>query len=169
MSAPDDFDLSDGGGRLSALERSVTFNRRAVVLLVALAIVALSAISTLGIVALMQDDIGYATQADVEALHAEHQVLQAEVQAYREALAQTRSILDANQASAIQAQLLGQERSYQRHLRALKQGMTDLSKMLPGSRTWLDIYHEQMDAALLESQQREQVLLQRQSSALLVE
>ena len=49
MSEEAEFDLSDGQ-RISVLERLVSFNRKVVIALVVVAVVALSALSTLGIV-----------------------------------------------------------------------------------------------------------------------
>ncbi|MAG42911.1 MAG: hypothetical protein CMH95_01195, partial [Oceanospirillaceae bacterium] len=75
-------------------------------------------------------------------------------------------IMDTSQASGFKEILLDQEQSYQTHLSALKQGMRDLAKMMPGSRTWLEMYDEQMDIALEESRQRVQKLAAIQTSEL---
>ena len=75
-------------------------------------------------------------------------------------------MLDSSSASAFKEILLDQEQTYQMHLTALKQGMRDLAKMLPGSRTWLEMYDEQMDIAIAESQERVAQLVALQTSAL---
>ena len=76
------------------------------------------------------------------------------VQVYEESFALYRKSLEISDPAVFQAVLLQQEESYQLHLTALKQGMRDLAKMMPGSRTWLEIYDEQMDEAILQSKDR---------------
>lgn len=50
--------------------------------------------------------------------------------------------------------LIGQERNFQQSLAALKLGMRDLAGMIPGSRSWLTIYYEALDAPLGDSRAR---------------
>lgn len=50
--------------------------------------------------------------------------------------------------------LQAQETDYQAVLQGLKVGMADLANMLPGSRSWLNLYNEPIDRALLNSRQR---------------
>lgn len=71
--------------------------------------------------------------------------------------------LDNSQASVFKALFFEQEENYQLHLQALKQGMRDLAHMVPGSRTWLEIYNEKMDAALARSEARMKKLAQIQT------
>ncbi len=56
--------------------------------------------------------------------------------------------------------LLGQEQSYQQSLAALKNGMRDLADMVPGSRSWLDDYNEEIDKAVNASMQRVKAIQQ---------
>jgi hypothetical protein len=74
--------------------------------------------------------------------------------------------LDSSSATAFKGLLLDQEQSYQLHLTALKQGMRDLARMLPGSRTWLEMYDEQMNAAIAQSVARSKQLVALQTYAL---
>lgn len=165
MEEEKEYDLSEGQ-RLSLLERAVSMNRKVVFALVGVAVVALSTLSTLGIVALIEPDVEYATKAEVAAIRQEHQALQVQILAYEKSLEQYRKVLDSSSASAFKEILLDQEQTYQMHLTALKQGMRDLAKMLPGSRTWLEMYDEQMDIAIAESQERVAQLVALQTSAL---
>ena len=165
MADEEEYDLSEGQ-RLSLLERAVSMNRKVVIGLAVVAVFALSMLSTLGIVALIEPDVEYATKAEVEALQQEHEALKVQILAYEKSLEQYRRILDASQASGFKEILLDQEQSYQTHLRALKAGMRDLAKMLPGSRTWLEMYDEQMDMALEESRARVEQLAAIQTSEL---
>ena len=61
--------------------------------------------------------------------------------------------------------MLEQERSYQLHLNALKQGMRDLARMILARAIWLDIYDEQMDSAIEQSKARMNKLASVQTNA----
>ena len=50
--------------------------------------------------------------------------------------------------------LIGQERSYQSSIAALKLGMRDLAGMIAGSRSWLEDYEAELNKPLAESQAR---------------
>jgi hypothetical protein len=152
-----DYDLDDGQ-RLSLLERTVSLNRKVVILLLVVAVCGLSVLSTVGIVSLFSDDVEYATKTEVELIRGENAVLKMQVAAYEESLGQYQDILGNSDAAAFKTLILNQEQSYQQHLTALKQGMRDLAKMLPGSRTWLEMYDEKMDLALAQSAARVQEL-----------
>ena len=153
----EDYNLDDGQ-RLSLLERTVSLNRKVVILLLVVAVSGLSVFSTFGIVSLLSDDVEYATKGEVELIRGENAVLKMQIEAYEESLEQYQEVLGNSDAAAFNAILLNQEQSYQQHLVALKQGMRDLAKMLPGSRTWLEMYDEAMDAAIEQSQTRVQQL-----------
>ena len=152
-----DYDLDDGQ-RLSLLERTVSLNRKVVILSLVVAVCGLSVLSTVGIVSLFSDDVEYATKTEVELIRGENAVLKMQVAAYEESLGQYQDILGNSDAAAFKTLILNQEQSYQQHLTALKQGMRDLAKMLPGSRTWLEMYDEKMDLALAQSAARVQEL-----------
>ena len=53
-----EFDLSEGQ-RIALLERTVSFNRKVVIVLIVLSVVGLSALSTLGIVSLLKAITAY--------------------------------------------------------------------------------------------------------------
>lgn len=63
-----------------------------------------------------------------------------------------------NNFSTVRKLALEQEASHQQFLKALKQGMLDLSRMVRGSRTWYDFYAEQIDELLAGSDRREREL-----------
>lgn len=56
--------------------------------------------------------------------------------------------------------LIGQERSYQSSIAALKLGMRDLAGMIAGSRSWLEDYEAELNKPLAESQARIKALQQ---------
>ena len=74
MADEKEFDLSEGQ-RISLLERTVSFNRKVVIVLVVLSVVGLSALSTLGIVSLLKEDVAYAKAAELELVKKENEAL----------------------------------------------------------------------------------------------
>ncbi|TVP54601.1 MAG: hypothetical protein EA349_11085 [Halomonadaceae bacterium] len=59
---------------------------------------------------------------------------------------------------ALLARLNDQEHSFQQFLETLEQGMGELSRMVQGSRDWLELYSEELEALKNQSQQRQQEL-----------
>ena len=111
---------------------------------------------TVGIIVLLEREPAPepALQPDLEALQVRVEELESKIQVYEASFDIYRKSLEISDPAVFQQVLLKQEESYQLHLTALKQGMTELSRMLPGSRTWLEIYGEQMDEAIAQSQAR---------------
>ena len=54
--------------------------------------------------------------------------------------------------------MVGQEASYQQFITALQQGMYDISRMVKGSRTWYEVYKEDLNLVIRDSKEREQQL-----------
>lgn len=152
--------------RLAMLEETVSTNRIVLVVMALLAVVAVSVGVTVAVVKLMQPDVTYVDTRTFAKMERDVGILKDAAIAYEKGMQQTRDILDSSNATAFKALMLEQEQSYQKHLTALKQGMRDLARMLPGSRTWLDIYDEQMDQALAESRARMSRLSKLQTSQL---
>lgn len=153
----EEYDLSDGQ-RLSLLESAVNTNRMMLIVMVLLALVGISVAITVVVIKYTQPQVVYVSEADFKQAVERLGVIEEKMQDWRLSVADTQKILNSSSASAFKQQLLSQEQSYQTHLTALKQGMHDLARMIPGSRTWLDIYNEKMDIALQQSEQREQRL-----------
>jgi len=65
---------------------------------------------------------------------------------------------DLNNYAAVRDLILQQETSYQQFVAALQQGMYDLSRMVKGSRTWYDVYKEDLDRVVEASKARYQRL-----------
>lgn len=63
-----------------------------------------------------------------------------------------------NANSTIQRVLVEQEQAKQTFLDTVRSAIYDLAHMVPGSRSWLELYSEQLDEANTASQQREQAL-----------
>ncbi|MFT6916728.1 MAG: hypothetical protein ACJAWL_003071 [Motiliproteus sp.] len=62
--------------------------------------------------------------------------------------------IQLNNFSTLRKLMIEQEASYQQYLAALQQGMYDLSKMLKGSRTWYEVYRDDLDLVIGDSQVR---------------
>jgi len=152
--------------RLAMLEDTVSTNRVVLMIIAVLAVVAISVAVTIAVVKLMQPDVAYVDSKSFAKLERDVGILKEAAIAYEQSMTDTKNILDSSNATAFKALMLEQEKSYQLHLNALKQGMRDLARMVPGSRTWLDIYEEQMDEALAELHRQQGELSRLQTSAL---
>ncbi|MAD47240.1 MAG: hypothetical protein CMI02_08805 [Oceanospirillaceae bacterium] len=161
----EDEELSESQ-RLSMLEATVSTNRVGLMIMAVSAVIAISVAVTVAVVNIMRPDISYVEAREFSRLQGDVEILKEAAIAYEKSVNKTRRILDASNASALKALMLEQEQSYQTHLNALKQGMRELAKMIPGSRTWLDIYDEQMDIALEQSRARMKRLAEIQTSEL---
>lgn len=161
----EEYDLSEGQ-RLALLEHTVNTNRNMLVVMVLLALVAISVAITVVVIKFVQPDVVYAEQKEFNIALQRLDGIEQRLQESRLAAIDTQKILNSSGATAFKEQLLAQEQSYQLHLEALKQGMSELAHMVPGSRTWLDIYSEKMDIAIQQSQQRQLQLEKLQTSRL---
>lgn len=65
---------------------------------------------------------------------------------------------DLNNYAEVRQLILEQEQSYQQFITALQQGMYDLARMVKGSRTWYDVYKEELDRVVESSKARHQRL-----------
>lgn len=66
--------------------------------------------------------------------------------------------------ATIQRVLIEQEQAKQKFMDTVRSAIYDLAHMVPGSRSWLELYSEQLDDATVKSQQREQALKELQTS-----
>ncbi|WP_430461281.1 hypothetical protein ACQUQU_00425 [Thalassolituus sp. LLYu03] len=140
--------------RLTMLEDTVSTNRVVLLVMAVLAVVAISVGVTVAVVNLMAPDVTYVDSRAFARLEKDVEILKDAAIAQEKNMVSAKEVLDSSNASAFKTLMLEQEQSYQRHLTALKQGMRDLARMTPGSRTWLEIYDEQMNQALAESRAR---------------
>jgi len=99
-----------------------------------------------------------ALQDKARQLRNDLQATQLEVEILKQEIIGLRTQLENSSAVAIQSLMLEQENSYQTFIRELRQGMYDLSRMVPGSRTWLAIYSKKMDEISKASDLRQQQL-----------
>lgn len=68
---------------------------------------------------------------------------------------------DLSNYETIRRLSMEQEASFQRFIEALQQGMYDLSRMVRGSRTWYEVYHEALQGVLEKSRTRLETLRQK--------
>ncbi|MEH6823056.1 MAG: hypothetical protein V7629_03990 [Motiliproteus sp.] len=62
--------------------------------------------------------------------------------------------IQLNNFSALRQLMAEQEASYQQFMAALQQGMYDISRMVKGSRTWYEVYKEDLDLVIEDSKMR---------------
>lgn len=150
--------------RISILESTVRTNR--LIIFIVTAALALFAIVTVVIlvVQLMNPPSGFADASSYQEIIKEIKQLEDKNKSWHKQVDSLRLDLDNSQAAVFKTLFFEQEENYQLHLGALKQGMRDLAHMVPGSRTWLEIYNEKMDAALARSEARMKKLAQVKTS-----
>ena len=185
-SAPTAFDLAPPSDeeRLARLEKANRFNRMLIFALALLLFIILSSLATSAVVKMLADEpppfdpqAFAALQQRAEQLETELNTLK-EDQKRQDALLKLAATPPAPPPAAAAAAapaaptqdiaalklmgrtLLGQEQSYQQSLQALKNGMRDLADMIPGSRSWLSDYNEEIDKAVNASVQRTKAIQQ---------
>jgi len=164
-SREEEHELSDSQ-RIAILESNVSTNRNILIVMALLALVGVSVAVTVVVLRFTQPEVVYVQERDFKALVKQVDVLEKTTVDWQENVGDIRTVLDSSSATAFKEMMLSQEQSYQIHLTALKQGMRDLARMTPGSRTWLEIYDEKMDIALKQSRQREMELERLQTNRL---
>ena len=162
--------------RISMLEKSVTANKVVLLILALTLIVAISVTLTTMIISSMSEDSSLGEQEafiqmkqELTALKEQVAVHQATITKSEQSYSELKGLLNNSSAPTFQRILLQQEKSYQEYIKSMKSGMYDLAHMVPGSRTWLELYSEQMNTAISLSQQRERELKRLQTGEALIE
>lgn len=183
-SAPAAFDLAPASDdeRLAKLEKANRLNRILIFALALLLFIILSSLATSAVVKTLADEPPPFDPEAFAALQHRAEQLETELNTLKEDQKRQDALLKlaatppppAPAAAAPAAPpsqdiaalklmgrtLLGQEQSYQQSLAALKNGMRDLADMVPGSRSWLDDYNEEIDKAVNASMQRVKAIQQ---------
>ncbi|OLU13275.1 hypothetical protein BVH01_23310 [Pseudomonas sp. PA1(2017)] len=183
-SAPAAFDLAPASDdeRLAKLEKANRLNRILIFALALLLFIILSSLATSAVVKMLADEPPPFDPEAFAALQHRAEQLETELNTLKEDQKRQDALLKLAAtppppapASAAPAAppsqdiaalklmgrtLLGQEQSYQQSLAALKNGMRDLADMVPGSRSWLDDYNEEIDKAVNASMQRVKAIQQ---------
>lgn len=162
--------------RILMLEKSVTTNKVVLLILALTLIVAISVTLTTMIISSMSEDTSLGEQEafiqmqqELVALKEQVADQQATLTKSEQSYANLKGLLENSSAPTFQRILLQQEKSYQEYMKSMKSGMYDLAHMVPGSRTWLELYSEQLNTAISLSQQRERELKRLQTGEALIE
>lgn len=183
-SAPAAFDLAPASDeeRLAKLEKANRLNRILIFALAMLLFIILSSLATSAVVKMLADEPPPFDPEAFAALQHRAEQLETELNTLKEDQKRQDALLklaatppppvpaaaapaappsqDIAALKLMGRTLLGQEQSYQQSLAALKNGMRDLADMVPGSRSWLDDYNEEIDKAVNASQQRVKAIQQ---------
>lgn len=159
--------------RITALEDKVGTNKIVLISMALFLIVAVSVSSTFFIVSLFGEEDTAVESETVIALQAKVIELEKTIEAMKKITKSNRNdllILKEKVANSsnqtLQQIILEQERGHQTFLETLRSGMYDLAHMLPGSRTWLEVYGEKVDKAEIYSKDREKALLKLQKGSM---
>ncbi len=175
--APEEDNELTEGQRLSVLEKGVNLNRIFMMLLAILIVVTLAVSITIAIISSMTGKKGsLASAAEIADLQAKVQELRADLELTRTQLERVnrelpalRETLNNSSAPAFQRILIEQEKGHQEFIKGVKEGMYDLARMVPGSRTWLELYAERMDKAATFSRERQRQLQRLDTGEILIE
>lgn len=151
--------------RITALEERVGTNKIVLLVIALLLIVIISVSITLMTLSALGDDEEPVDATVFAELQAQIEKLQSSKEAqdkYIHALKKRQLLFQEQIESTSNLKLLTivreQEQAHQEFLDALRSGMYDLAHMLPGSRTWLEVYGEKVDLAEAHSKSREKEL-----------
>ena len=175
--AADTRDETSETQRLNIIEKSVRVDRLLLLLLAFLIIATLVITITVALLSSMIDsDSASASAAEmadlqtrVQELRNDLQATQLQLQTLNKELPVLQTTLENSNAPAFQKLMLDQEKNYQQFIRGLKEGMYDLARMVPGSRTWLEVYNEKMDKATQLSRERQRYLQRLKTGEILIE
>jgi len=153
--------------RITALEEKVGTNKIVLISIALFLIIIVSVSSTVFIVSMFgEDEDATASSEMVAALEAkiveQEKVLENIKKLTKENRAELSALKDKVASSSnqkLQELMIEQERGHQMFLDTLRTGMYDLAHMIPGSRTWLEVYGEKVDSAERHSKEREKELL----------
>lgn len=152
--------------RISALEAKVGTNKIVLLGMALFLIVAVSVSSTFFIVSLFSEEktegeseTVIALQTKITELEKNLETLQKTSKTARNELALLKEKVANSGNLKLQQIIIEQEKGHQTFLDALRSGMYDLAHMLPGSRTWLEVYGEKVDKAEMLSKDREKALI----------
>lgn len=105
-----------------------------------------------------------ALQTEITALKEHIASFDPKIDAVSASLPDLKNQLANTQNSVLKKVMLEQEQGFQKFLMAMQSGTYDLAHMVPGSRTWLDQYGEQIDSSLAHSKARVKSLEQLNSN-----
>lgn len=158
--------------RITALEDKVGTNKIVLISMALFLIVAVSVSATFLVVSIFTKEDALDSET-VITLQSKITELEGTIEAIKKVTKSSRNDLlvlnekvtnSSNQS--LQQIILDQERGHQEFLETLRSGMYDIAHMLPGSRTWLEVYSEKVDKAEIYSKDREKALLKLQKGSI---
>ena len=157
--------------RLDALENKVGKNRIVLMSVALILIVTLSASITAFMMNYFGDvssDSGASKSSEtIQALEGQAELLEQYDIRLAELSSQLKNLdskIENSSNATIQRVLIEQEQAKQKFMDTVRSAIYDLAHMVPGSRSWLELYSEQLDEATVKSQQREQALEELQTA-----
>jgi len=163
--------------RISLLEKSVSSSKISLLIVALVLIITISVAITAGVITALSGNNKNTvsikeflqTQAEITHLKKTLAVQNTKINQLAQKYPQLKALFNNSSAPAFQKLFLEQEKSFQAFLGGMKSGMYDLAHMVPGSRTWLDMYNAQMNKALQASQQRTRELQKLNTGQVLIE
>lgn len=159
--------------RITALEDKVGTNKIVLISMALFLIIAVSVSATFLVVTIFTEEDTAGDSETVIALQAKVLELEKTIEEMKKVTKSSRNELlvlkekVSNSSNlTLQQIILDQERGHQTFLDTLRSGMYDLAHMLPGSRTWLEVYGEKVDKAEIYSKDREKALLKLQKGTM---
>lgn len=149
--------------RLDLIEKSVRANKMFLIVVCLLLTMGLAIALTVAIVRHGSADAEILTASNMLAVQeklnaAEQQLLLQQQQIEKLSSQEAAAAPPQGNSEATTKALIDQEQRFQIFLKTLKQGMKDLANMLPGSRTWLDLYNESLNKLIEDGNKRIQGL-----------
>lgn len=159
--APEEQALSEEQ-RIAILEKMVRLHRWLVFSICLLIIVALSVFITFSVVSATAPDAKLFTpqnfrqlQQRVAKLEQQNRDQQTRLKNLHQDLVTLEHSPGGTEATKLMRRtLIGQDQSFQQFIKAMQSGMHDLANMIPGSRTWLDVYEDALGKVAKESDAR---------------
>lgn len=154
--------------RIALLEKSVRLHRWLVLVICLVLIIALSVSITFGIISATAPDARMFTPQHFRQLQKQVAALNQQNQAQQKTITQLKQQVDVLQhspggtraARMMRDTLIGQEQSFEQFIKSMKGGMHDLANMVPGSRTWLEVYDDALDKVMKQGAKRVKKLKQ---------
>jgi hypothetical protein len=152
--------------RITALEEKVGTNKLVLISIALFLIITVSVSATVFIISMFgEDEDATANSQMIAALEAKIVDLEKTLENIKKLTRDNKGELSAlsdkvanSSNQKLQQLMIDQERGQQMFLDALRTGMYDLAHMIPGSRTWLEVYGEKVDSAERYSKDREKEL-----------
>jgi hypothetical protein len=148
--------------RITALENRVGTNMIALLVMALILIVVISVSITIITLSAFEEEVEVVhvetvseLQQQVTQLSQQNEVLGQQIKAIKKSLLVAQEQLGSTSNMKLLTLVTEQERANQDFLEALRSGMYDLAHMVPGSRTWLEVYGEKVDLAIARSRDRE--------------